>query len=303
MVQLPQNFKENVIAALFEARTRFSGSDAQFAKQYGLNAAVYSRLKKLGDGEQIEGLVSDAKLLEVGLKLDVSTDSRQWQTVETDVFKAIHESVVFCQSYAKSMMLVDDAGIGKTYTARHLARTLSNCFYLDATQAKGKTEFIRMFARALGVDDKDKIVRVKKQIKYILRVLPRPVVIIDEAGDLDDKTFLEIKEIWNATEGCCGWFMMGADGLQHKVERNINNKKPGFTEIFSRFGERYNKIVPVEKSEKLAFYKKLISDVIRANMADISKLSEVVNKCLRNDSGKISGLRRAESLLIIHNAV
>lgn len=77
MVQLPQNFKENVIAALFEARTRFSGSDAQFAKQYGLNAAVYSRLKKLGDGEHIEGLVSDAKLLEVGLKLDISTDNHQ----------------------------------------------------------------------------------------------------------------------------------------------------------------------------------------------------------------------------------
>lgn len=301
MIQLPNEFKMQVITALFDARSRFSGSDAQFAKQYGINAAVYSRLKNL-EGESYEGLISDAKLLEIGLKLDVSTNARKWQTVETDVFKAIHESVVFCQTYSKSMMLVDDAGIGKTYTAKHLSRTLKNCFYLDATQAKGKTEFIRMFARALGVDDKDKIVRVKNQIKYVLKVLPHPVVIIDEAGDLDDKTFLEIKEIWNATEGCCGWFMMGADGLQHKVERNINNKKPGFTEIFSRFGERYNKVVPQEKQEKLSFYKKLITDVIKANMTDQTKLQEVVNKCLKNDSGKISGLRRAESLLIIHNA-
>ncbi len=298
MIQLPQEYKQQVVDALLKARDNFSGTDGQFAKQFGLNEAIYSRLKK----ESPDRLVSDAKIMEIGLKLDVNTHNRQWKTVETDVYKDIKESVVFCQTFSKSMMLVDDAGIGKTYTAKHLSRTLKNCFYLDATQARGKTEFIRMFARALGVNDKDKIIQVKNQIKYVLKILPHPIVIIDEGGDLDDKTFLEIKEIWNATEGSCGWFMMGADGLQHKVERNINNKKPGFTEVFNRFGERYNRIIPVEKQEKTAFYRKLLTDVIKANMSDESKLSEIVNKCLKNDSGKITGLRRAESLLIIHNA-
>src|SRR5690606_8263779 len=108
-----------------------------------------------------EGLLRDAKWLEIGLKLDVSVNQRKWVTVETDVYKAIHESLLFCQTHAKSFMLVDDAGIGKTYTAKHLSRTLKNCFYIDATQAKGKIEFIRLFARTIGVDDKDKVVRIK----------------------------------------------------------------------------------------------------------------------------------------------
>lgn len=297
MIQLTPQYKQEVLTALLEQRQNFGGNDVQFAKQYGLNGSVYSRIK---NGESPDGLIRDTKWLEIGQRLDVGMSKRKWVTVETDVFREISDTIIFCQTFSKSFMLVDDAGIGKTHTAKHLSRTLKNCFYIDATQAKSKIEFIRLLARTIGVDDKDRIVRVKANIKYILKVLPSPIILIDEAGDLDDKTFLEIKEIWNATEGACGWYMMGADGLQEKVERNINNRKPGFTEIFSRFGEKYNHIVPLDKQDKIAFYRKLITDVLEANMNDKTNLKEIVNKCLRNDSGKISGLRRAESLLLIN---
>ncbi|MFT4062560.1 MAG: ATP-binding protein [Edaphocola sp.] len=299
MIQLPEGYREKVLDVLLESRKNFDGSDAQYAKQYGINGSVFSRLK---NDESPDGLLRDAKFLEIGQRLGVNINARKWVTVETAVYKAIHESMVFCQQHSKSFMLVDDAGIGKTYTAKHLAHSLKNVFYIDGSQAKAKIEFIRLLARTIGIEDSGKVSHIKAQIKYLLKVLPRPLVIIDEAGDLDDKTFLEIKELWNATEGLCGWYMMGADGLQNKIERNINNKKPGFTEIFSRFGERYNKLVPADKSAKQDFYRQLITDVIRANMTDQSKLGEVVKKCLTNDSGKISGLRRAESLVLIHDA-
>lgn len=297
MITVTPEFKTNVLNALMAHRPNFDGSDVQYAKQYGINGAIYSRLK---NGENPDGLVRDSKWLEMGLKLDVQKDSKKWVTVETQVYLEIYESVLFCQENAKSFMLVDGPGIGKTYTGKILARKLKNCFYIDGSQAKSKIEFIRLFARTLGIDDKGKIVQIKAQIKYILKILPNPVVIIDEAGDLDDKTFLEIKEIWNDTEGRCGWYMMGADGLENKVQRNINNKKPGFTEIFSRFGERYNHITPLDKNEKFSFYKKLITEVITANVQDRTKVSGIVQKCLKNDSGRISGLRRAEVLVLIN---
>lgn len=297
MVQLTHEYKQSVLNALLEKRKNFDGNDEQYAKQFGINASVYSRIK---NGENPDGLIRDTKWLEIGQKLDVFVNKRVWNTVETDVYREISESAIFCQTFSKSFMLVDETGIGKTHTAKHLSRTRKNCFYIDGTQAKGKIEFIRLFARTIGVDDKDKLSRIKANIKYVLKILPSPLVFIDEGGDLDDKTFLEIKEIWNATEGCVGWYMIGADGLREKVERNINNHKPGFTEIFSRFGERYNRIVPLDKQDKLAFYRKLLTDVLKANMDDKEQLKEIVNKCLRNDSGKISGLRRAESLLLIN---
>ena len=296
MIQITPEFRNNVLNALLVQRTNFSGTDVQYAKQFGINGAVFSQLK---NGKSPDGLIRDAKWMEIGLKLDVSTQKRKWVTVETEVYREISDVVIFCQMNAKSYMLVDATGIGKTYTAKLLSRKLKNCFYIDGSQAKSKIEFIRLLARTLGIDDTGRIVKIKSQIKYYLKILPNPIVIIDEAGDLDDRTFLEIKEIWNDTEGQCGWMMMGADGLQNKVERNINNKKPGFTEIFSRFGEKYNHITPLEKTERSAFYKKLITDVITANIEDKTQVNSIVNKCLRNDSGKISGLRRAETLVLI----
>ncbi len=43
-----------------------------------------------------------------------------------------------------------------------------------------------------------------------------PLVVLDEAGDLQYEAFLELKALWNATEMCCGWYMMGADGLRRR---------------------------------------------------------------------------------------
>lgn len=296
MLNLTSEYKQKVIKSLLEARHLFSGTDSQFAKQFGINGSVYSRIK---NGENLDGLLRESKYLEIGQKLDVSLTQRKWNIVETDVYNQIKEAVVFCQAYSKSMMLVDDAGIGKTFTAKHLSKTLQNCFYIDGSQSKTAVEFVRLLARTIGVDDKDKIIRVKAQIKYSLKILPHPVVIIDESGDLDDKTFLIIKELWNDTEAKCGWYMMGAEGLQRKIERNISNRKAGFTELLSRFGEKYGHITPFEKNEKQQFYRKLIADVITANAPPETDINLIVKKCLANDSGKISGLRRAESLLLI----
>lgn len=297
MIQLPEQFKQNALKALLAHRQNFDGTDTTYARQYGIHPSVFSRLKK--DQGNIT-LVADAKWMEIGQKLNVTTHERQWKTVKTDVFNVISEQVAFCQQYHKSIMLVDDTGIGKTYTGRYLSRTLKNCFYIDASQAKGKTEFIRLFARTLGVNEKDKLSTVKANIKYVLKILPNPVIILDEGGDMVDRTFLEVKEIWNDTEGYVGWYMMGAEGLQSKIERNMNNHKPGFAEIFSRFGERYDHIAPLEQQERLGFYRKLLTDVITANIeGQMGRVKEIVNKCLRNDSGRISGLRRAESLLMM----
>lgn len=131
-------------------------------------------------------------------------------------------------------------------------------------------------------------------------MLTNPIIIVDEAGDLQNDVFLLLKELWNATEGICGWYMIGAVGLKTKIANGIRNEKPGFEELFSRYSDRYTSAVPIGKEDRILFYKKLISDVLRVNMMDQTKLEEIVKRCLvDNGKGQISGLRRAEGLLIL----
>lgn len=299
-LQITNEFKAAVVVALHKARTNFDGTDTQYAKQWGINNAVYSTLK---NATTYDGLLRDAQWLSIGRELEIQPNQRKWVTAKTDVFNAISEEVEFCQANAKAMIFVDECEIGKTHTAKYLARKLKNCFYVDASQAKTKQQFVRLLARVIGVDDRDKYVKVKANIKYALSLLPSPMCIIDEAGDLEYPAFLELKELWNGTAGYCGWYMIGADGLRAKIERGIAGKKVGYAEIFSRFSSRYGKVVPVGKDDAHAFYKKLITDVMSVNMQNKGKLPQLVNRCLTNSEGKFGGLRRAETLLLLNNEV
>lgn len=296
MEQLSIDFKNKVAAALISVIKDRSTIDEAFYKFYSISAANCLKLR-LG---RLENLMPDNQWLRLGRKLQVNQVDRQWNMARTDVFNTIEEDILFCKKYSKAKLCVDECGIGKTFTAKYLAATLPNCFYVDASQGKSITLFTRILAKAIGLDSGGKWYDVKEDIKCYLKMIPNPIVIIDEAGDLTQNTLQEVKELWNATEGFCAWYLMGADGLKYIIDKGIKHKKPGFKEIFSRFSERYTTTVPTDKTEKLLFYRKLITDVLSANMVENSRIDEIARRCLiKYGDGAISGLRRAESLLIL----
>lgn len=298
-MRITDDFKLRVVDALLDQRARFGGTDGAFSKQFGIHQSVFSLLKK----KQIEGqILKETKWIELARELDVNPTERKWNMARTEVFESISADVTFCQENAKAMIFVDEPEIGKTHTAKYLSRTLENCFYIDCSQSKSKTAFIRALAKAIGVDNRGTYANMKENIKYYLRMLHKPIVILDEAGDLSYGAFLDIKEFWNATEGVCGWYMMGADGLRTMIDRGINREQVGFREIFSRYSARYMSIVPRDRNERLQFYSKLITDVISVNTDDKSIIPGLVRKCLASDAtGTIGGLRRAETLLILED--
>lgn len=298
MIEITEDFKANVLKALSVARENYSGSNAAFAKKYGINESIYVELKK----GNIEKKMSAAKWLNVGRMLDVSPSERHWNMARTDVFDTIEEQVLFCKEYGKSRMFVDECAIGKTYSALYLSRTLKNCFYIDCSQCKNQNELIRALARCIGAEGGGTLYDMKETIKYMLKAMPKPLVIIDEAGDLEHKAFMVLKEFWNATDGCCGWYMMGADGLRTKIQYGKDkSRKEGYKELFSRFNSKYGSVVPTGKEDKMAFYRKLIGDVLSVNVADAKVIGKIIRQCLATDSADDeTGLRRAESLLILN---
>lgn len=298
MLQIDKDFKETVALGLLKQRENFSGSDEAFARQWNINKAIFSRIK---NGER-EKVLKDTQWINIGRELNISINERKLKNVRTEVFEIVEEDIHFCKAHAKARILVDDSEIGKTHAAKYLSRTLQNCFYVDCSQAKSKNLFVRLLAKTIGLDSDGKIADIIGNIIYYLKMLPEPIVILDEVADLDPKAFLECKGFWNGTEGACGWYMIGADGLKALIERGIKNKKVGYREIFSRFSGNYTTATPIDFNQKKLFYKKLITDVVSANLDDKEKLNEIVNKTLRVDNtGIIGGLRRAESVLILHS--
>ncbi len=273
-MKLTQEFKQKVREAMLSARDNYGGKDVDYAKRLGISSSIYNRIKK-GETEKV---LRDTSWLLIADYLGVKLHADNWKVARTEIYTEIEDNLNFCQQYSKSMILVDDCGIGKTFCSKHIVRGLKNAFYVDCSQAKTKQLFMRLLAKTIGVESTGKYADVKTALKTYLMVLNKPLVVFDEAGDLDYPAFLELKEIWNATQGHCGWYMIGAEGLRAKMERGISNKKVGYAEIFDRFFDIIS-LVPSGVEDRQAFYSQLIGDVAFANSKDKSKVDTLIRKC------------------------
>ena len=280
-------FKNRILEALKTRRTTFGGSDAKFATSLDISPAQLSRTMK---GET-ENVLSDANWITIARKLGVSlTNEPDWKAVNTPVFQFITAQLEKCQNESLSALLCDHSDIGKTFTAQHYAKAHKHVVYVDCSQVKSKQKLIRYIAKEFEVGSTGKYADVYEDLVFYLKTLPYPLIIFDEAGDLQYDAFLEIKALWNATEMACGYYMMGADGLSEKIRRSIDCKKVGYTEVFSRFGKRFGQVIPAGKEESKNFMHTTAAMIIKANAPENVDVSKLLKSTLGEDG--MPSLRR-----------
>lgn len=284
---ITDELKLRITEKLAQSRELFTGSDAKFSVSIGINSAQYSRIKN-GDTDRV---ISEAQWISIARRLGVSlTGLPEWKTANTPVFQFIYAQLRMCQEKSVSAILCDLSDIGKTYTARHYADSNRNAVYVDCSQVKTKTRLIRYIAKSFGVGSTGWYPDVYEDLVFYLKTLPTPLIILDEAGDLDYDAFKEVKSLWNATELSCGFYMMGADGLREKIRRGINYKTVGYTEIFSRFGKRFGKVVPVSKDESERMLHTSAAMIIKANANGDVDVNRLLKSTLGEDN--MPSLRR-----------
>ena len=273
--------KERIIDAVRQNRQNYP-SDARHAAALGISASVYNMIKK----GQTDKALSDANWIRIARRLDVSLrDNVAWKGAKTETFKYVTTQLEVCQDRALSVILCDIPNIGKTYSARWYVKEHKNAAYIDCSQTKTKRALIRKIALEFGLDGAGKYQEVYEDLVYYLRSMEKPLVVLDEAGDLAYEAFLELKALWNTTEMCCGWYMMGADGLQAKIDRNVQGKKVGYAEIFSRYGGKYSRVTPAEADERKAFLMEQARAVAKVNAPEGTDIGQIVRK-------SAGGLRR-----------
>jgi hypothetical protein len=284
---ITNELKTKILEELARARELFTGSDARFSASIGINSSQYSRLKN-GDTEKV---LDEARWIGLARRLGVNLGNvPAWKTAETPVFRFITTQLEMCQEQGVSALLCDLSDIGKTYAAVHYAKTRRNVVHVDCSQVKTKQRLIRCIAKGFGVGSTGRYVDVYEDLVFYLKTIPTPLVILDEAGDLQYEAFLEVKALWNATEMACGYYMMGADGLREKMRRAISAKKVGYTEIFSRFGRRYGKVVPAGMEEGTRLLQSSAAMIIKANAREGVDVNRLLKSTLGEDN--VPSLRR-----------
>lgn len=289
-MELNNEIKGRILEAVKSDRGNYP-SDAKHATALGVSASVYANLKKGRTAKQLSeaGWLGIARRLGVTLRPDGA-----WVAVETETFSYITGQLTACQQHALSAILCDIPNIGKTFAARHYAQHHRHVAYIDCSQVKSRLKLVRQIAREFGVVSMGKYSEVYQDLVFYLRSVDRPLVILDEAGDLQYEAFLELKALWNATEHCCGWYMMGADGLRAKINRSMDCEKVGYAEIFSRYGGKYSRVTPehVEERDQFLYAETLL--VARANAPEGVDARQLARKG--------TGLRRLRTEVMKHRA-
>ena len=286
--------KQRILEAVAANRVNYP-SDAKHAASLGITTSVYSSLKN----GQTEKVLSDANWIGIARRLGVNLrGNMEWKAARTATFEYVTAQLEFIQQSSLSAILCDVPNIGKTFTARYYAQTHRNAVYIDCSQVKTKLKLVRKIAAEFGVDGKGRYADVYDDLVYYLRSIETPLVILDEAGDLQYEAFLELKALWNATERCCAWYMMGADGLKEKINRSIECKKVGYTEMLSRYGDRYSKVTPDDGKDREAFLMTQARIVAKANAPEGADIAQIVRKTrggLRRVYTEIEKLKMIES--------
>ena len=251
--------KQKILDAVKLNRVNYP-SDAKHAASLGISTSVYSSIKN----GQTDKALSDANWIGIARRLGVSLRGEiEWKPAKTATYEYITAQLEFSQQSSLSGIMCDMPNIGKTFTARYYVQTHKNAVYIDCSQVKTKLKLIRKIAAEFGIDSKGRYT---------------PLIILDEAGDLQYEAFLELKALWNATERCCAWYMMGADGLKEKINRSIECKKVGYTEMLSRYGDRYSKVTPDDGREREYFLKEQARIVAKVNAPEGADIALIVRK-------------------------
>jgi len=269
--------KSKIIEAIVERRKQFE-SDAKMSAWLGIDAARYSQIMK----GKIDGKLSDGNWMGMARRLELELmDTMKWAVVETETYRFINTQLEAMQALSVSGIFCDMTDIGKTFAAKSYVKQHTNAVYIDCSHSKTKQKLIRNISKEFGLGDIGKYDEIYGNLIFYLRSLPNPLIVLDEAGDLEYSAFLELKALWNDTENFCGWYMMGADGLRAKMERMIAGKKVGYAEIFRRYGSGYKTIVPVGSKESQKFRDIQVDAVAQVNgIVDKEKLHDFKIKCM-----------------------
>ena len=293
-MEITNEVKQRIAAAIASDRENYP-SDNRHATALGISASVYNAIKRGNYDRQVSdaGWVGLARRLGVQLRAEMP-----WTAAKTPTYVFISKQLEACQTSGLSAILCDMPNIGKTFTAKAYVGQHRNAVYVDCSQVKTKLKLVRFIAKEFGVGANGRYSDVYADLVAYLRTIDTPLIVLDEAGDLQYEAFLELKALWNATERCCAWYMMGADGLKEKINRAIEGKKVGYTEMLSRYGDTYSRVTPDDQRERDKFLRAQAAIVAKVNApegADIARIVHATGGGLRRVYTEIEKMRRAQA--------
>ncbi|NDD52958.1 ATP-binding protein [bacterium] len=220
-------------------------SQSAHARYLGIQASVYSRVR---NGE-VQGVLADGQWVRIAKKLHVVLDGEAWKTAQTQVYTFMQGQLKATQERSLSLINCDLVGIGKTYGAEAYAAGNGNVTYVKCREGITRGDLLKQIAQGLGIEPKGTLSYIREKLEQQIALLDKPLVILDDAGYMSDRCFMEVKSLYDDTVDQCGWYLIGDTSLAKKIEGLLANQRIGWEAFFDRFGRKFQSVSDALDSE------------------------------------------------------
>lgn len=243
MLITPQLKADIVEALLSDMNARGYTSQNKYAQyvrsvlDIPFDKAAFSQIKK----EDGRNALKDASWLILAKHFNLMGD-QSWQIAETHTFRTMQTYLESSKKHGLFRVLCDHASYGKTFATRYFVENnKGSVFYVDCSEYPTKNQFIEDLASQLGLSKTGTYDKLWREITDKLLLMEKPLLILDEFGDVQDSVITLLKSLYNKADRGnyigIGVFHIGADNLRKKLYQSRRKHKPSYAEYWSRFGE------------------------------------------------------------------
>lgn len=256
----------------------------EMAKLAGLNISYINSLMQMR--QQVNGSpIKDMYYRKIANIIGVAYDTVYWDTVETPQYDSIMTELADSKSRGYEKLIIGDTGCGKTYAVNEFKRkypqntyciTVSNLYYVN--------DILGELCDVVGVQTVQRpLSRVRdlsKQMHSLRQTGRQPIIIIDEAENLNLSALRMIKALYDAVAGACPIVLIGTNQLLKKIDHLRKKDFDGIQQLYRRFKAGIRLLDPVRKDMYEPFLEKVDDLGARELLVNISDNYGELNRYL-----------------------
>ena len=223
MAKLPQ--KNEIQKAVQDFITAKKLSKNDLAKKLGISPATLSLLET-GKWDSLSS--------EMLIKIWTYVKPSSWQLIPTANFNSVFSCCEDARKRHRLVAVIGSEGLGKTKALEYYYRTHPNTYYVLYSEFDSIRDFIGLICKEMSIQYLGKPGEMIRLIADELNSKARPLLIIDEADKMNNKAFMLIHVLRNATMENAGIVLAGVEFLKENLEKQVLRKKRGMAEFYSR---------------------------------------------------------------------